>query len=104
MRLLDSQIATLGTCGIPQWAVEALMADFVGRYLGAPTDLRTVEDWRKGMWTAVKGNWNDPNKRPKKPAEADATQQRAQSAAEVEARAKAQRDLKARQRGTGAPQ
>lgn len=31
-------------------------------------------------------------------------QQRAQSAADVEARAKAQRDLKARQRGTGAPQ
>lgn len=106
LRLLDSQIATLETSLVPRWAVEVLMAGFVGKYQGATSDRRTVDDWRKGMWTAVNGNWNDPSKRPKKPPDDPelGDQERRQRALDVEARARAARDAKARQTGTGGRQ
>lgn len=65
--LTPEQRATLETSGIPGWAIETIVADFAARYAADPNDRRTLVAWRKCASRAVSGDWNNPNRRPKKP-------------------------------------
>lgn len=65
--LTPEQRATLETSGIPGWAIEAITADFAARYAADQADRRTIVAWRKCAARAVAGDWNNPNRRPKKP-------------------------------------
>ena len=65
--LTPEQRATLETSGIPGWAIEAIAADFAARYAADPDDRRTLVAWRKCASRAVSGDWNNPNRRPRKP-------------------------------------
>lgn len=65
--LTPEQRATLETSGIPGWAIDAITADFAARYAADQADRRTLVAWRKCAARAVAGDWNNPNRRPKKP-------------------------------------
>jgi hypothetical protein len=69
LTLTDDQRSTLESGLIPGWAIDAITLKFVAKYVGATSDTRTLEDWRKGLATAIAGDMNDPRRRPKKPDE-----------------------------------
>ncbi len=66
LALHPNQVATLTVGGVPEWAIKPLMADFLSTATGDPDDLRTLAVWRKCAAKAIRGNWNNPNTRPKR--------------------------------------
>lgn len=64
LSLLDSQIANLEMCkGVPAHFIRNVTQTFVGKYLGTPEDRRLEAGWRKCLWEAVSGTWDDRKKR-----------------------------------------
>lgn len=67
LKLSDDQRGTLETGMIPGWAIDALTLRFVTKFMDDKSDRRREIDWRKGLVTAITGDWNNPAKRPKPP-------------------------------------
>ncbi len=65
LELTPAQRGTLETGMIPGWAIDAIRLRFVGKATADQSDLRTLTAWRKSLASAVAGDWNDPNRRPK---------------------------------------
>ena len=65
--MTDAQIATLEVAGVPDWAVKVITIRFVGKAVAAPDDGRTLTAWRKCLFVAVSGDWNNAEKRPRAP-------------------------------------
>lgn len=65
--LTPEQRKALEVALIPGWAIDAIVAEFAARYAADQTERRTLVRWRKGCAQAVSGNWNNPNRRPRKP-------------------------------------
>lgn len=69
LRLLDGQRGALETSLIPGWAIDILTARFVAKAVADLDERRTLTVWRKCLASAISSDWNNPNRRPKKPAE-----------------------------------
>lgn len=67
LKLTADQRGTLETGLIPGWAIDALTLRFVTKFMGDKSDKRREIEWRKGLVTAITGDWNNPSKRPKPP-------------------------------------
>jgi hypothetical protein len=68
LTITDDQRATLAmTPGVPDWAIDALTRRFIGNNQADPEDQRPLVTWRKCLWQAIVGDWNNPAKRPRKP-------------------------------------
>jgi hypothetical protein len=67
LELTGGQRATLETAMIPGWAMEALTTKFRAKHTADPTDVRSLVAWRKSLASAIAGDWNDPQRRPKPP-------------------------------------
>ncbi len=78
--------ATLETGMIPRWAQEQMCRGFEARMAGKAGNERTLDAWFSTVIRVIQGDWNDPNKRPKKPVamEPDEPPPRVRSYAEIE--------------------
>lgn len=65
--LTEGQRGTLETGLVPSWAIDVITLRFVAKHGADPDDKRTIVAWRKCLSQAISGDWNDANKRPKKP-------------------------------------
>ena len=54
------------TGGVPRWAIDAITADYVARYLATPADKRHRNKWLRGLSTTILARWRDPKQRPVK--------------------------------------
>jgi hypothetical protein len=52
---------------IPDWAIEPMISRHRSSFVGKKSDLRTQEKWDESCSKWVHGDWNNPQKRPKKP-------------------------------------
>lgn len=68
LRLTDDQRGALETSMVPGWAIDALTAQYVSAQLADETKTMPLVAWRKCLAKAVSSAWNDPRRRPKKPA------------------------------------
>lgn len=71
LMLEPDQRATLETYPIPGWGIDAITVTYVAKYVGNKREMRTIDEWRRGLVTAITATWNDANKRPKKPEAAN---------------------------------
>lgn len=66
--LTEGQRATLETALIPGWAIDAITLHRVASWTGNPEQRKHPNHWRQLLAHVIRETWNDPNKRPKKPA------------------------------------
>lgn len=84
LALTPEQTKGFDVAGVPDWAQAKLLAAFVLRATGDPDDKRTLAAWRKSAAMAIQGNWNNPDKRPRRDAEDTAAEaKRAREAMEA---------------------
>lgn len=67
LRLSESQRQNLLIRGIPDWALDAMTTDCVGRWLADETRAMPLTQWRQLLSTAITRDWN-AGRRPKRPA------------------------------------
>jgi len=66
--------------GIPGWAIDALTTHQVGKWCDGETRRPSVAMWRRQLFAAIRSDWSEPTKRPKKPEAPDAATLRARAA------------------------
>jgi hypothetical protein len=64
--------ASLNLSLIPLWAIDAIVAVARTHYAADRSDVRTNVAWNQAVAKWVRRDWNDPKRRPSKPAPSDA--------------------------------
>ena len=67
LRLTDDQRAVLETSLIPGWAIDELTNQYVAAEVADQTKTMPLSAWHKCLSRAISGNWNNQQRRPKKP-------------------------------------
>jgi len=82
LRLTSGQVVALEIAGVPEWAAELLLREWVVMAC-AESDLRLLTTWRKWAARHVLLTWREPTRRPRRPEEAPTPEDRARRRAEL---------------------
>ena len=67
LRLTEEQRSVLETSLIPGWAIDELTNQYVAAEVADQTKTMPLSAWHKCLSRAISGNWNNQQRRPKKP-------------------------------------
>lgn len=63
LTLLPAQVGTLETSLIGRFHINAMTVEYVAKYAGDESELRTIGEWRRGLVRTITSSWNDPRQR-----------------------------------------